>query len=84
MKQTYHVVASLMAVTIAMLWTAPGQGQSTTSAPFQIVEATIDDTHMASRSGHSRCHHGVQATVWRCRIANHRLKTDPNISNIFG
>jgi hypothetical protein len=63
MKQKYHVVASLMALTIAMLWTGPGQGQSTTSAPFQIVEATIDDIHMASRSGHSRCHHGASHSV---------------------
>ena len=47
MKEKFHVVAGLMTVAISMLWAGPGQGQNTTSAPFQIVEATIDDIHMA-------------------------------------
>ena len=49
MKQKSHVAASLMAVAILMLWAAPGQCQNTTSAPFQIVEATIDDKTLRCR-----------------------------------
>jgi hypothetical protein len=48
-KQKYHLVASSMALTISTRWAGPGQGQNTTR--FQIVEATIDDIHMAFRSG---------------------------------
>ena len=49
MKQKLIVKASLIAVAIAMLSTGSAQAQNT--APFQIVETTIDDIHMAFRSG---------------------------------
>jgi amidase len=80
MKQKFHVVASLMAVAILMLWAAPGQCQNTTSAPFQIVEATIDDIHTAFRSGRLTARQLVQGYLDRINTYD---KQGPNINSII-
>jgi Asp-tRNA(Asn)/Glu-tRNA(Gln) amidotransferase A subunit family amidase len=80
MKEKFHVVASLMTVAISMLWAGPGQGQNTTSAPFQIVEATIDDIHMAFRSGRLTARELVQGYLDRINAYD---KQGPNINSII-
>src|SRR5262249_10188611 len=49
MKQNIHVMASSMALAVTLLSAGSAKAQNT--APFQIVETTIDDIHMAFRSG---------------------------------
>ena len=80
MKEKFHVVASLMTVAISMLWAGPGQGQNTTSAPFQIVEATIDDIHMAFRSGGLTARQLAQGYLDRINAYD---KQGPNINSII-
>jgi Asp-tRNA(Asn)/Glu-tRNA(Gln) amidotransferase A subunit family amidase len=80
MKEKFHVVAGLMTVAISMLWAGPGQGQNTTSAPFQIVEATIDDVHTAFRSGRLTARQLVQGYLDRINAYD---KQGPNINSII-
>jgi type II secretory pathway component PulL len=48
-----NIQATGIAMVVAMAMSVPeaAQAQNTGSAPFQIVEASIDDIHMALRSG---------------------------------
>ena len=62
MKQQVVLVVGLMAVALSMLCVGPVQAQNATAATFQIVEATIDDIHMAFRSN------GLRAS--RCSACN--------------
>jgi amidase len=80
MKEKFHVVAGLMTVAISMLSVGPGQGQNTTSAPFQIVEATIDDIHMAFRSGRLTARQLMQGYLDRINAYD---KQGPNINSII-
>jgi amidase len=80
MKQKFHVVASLMAVAISMLWAGHGQGQNATLSPFQIVEATIDDIHMAFRSGGLTARQLVQGYLDRINAYD---RQGPNINSII-
>src|SRR5215471_19541792 len=80
MKEKFHVVASVMTVAISMISAGPGQGQNTTSAPFQIVEATIDDIHMAFRSGRLTARQLVQGYLDRINAYD---KEGPNINSII-
>jgi len=47
MKRGIHA----MAIAIAISSTGPSQAQTPSASPFQIVETSIDDIHMAFRSG---------------------------------
>jgi hypothetical protein len=80
MKQKFHVMASSMAVAISMLCGGPAHAQNTTAVPFQIVEATIDDIHMAFRSGRLTARQLVQAYLDRINAYD---KQGPNINSII-
>ena len=59
---------------------APAHAQNTASAPFQIVEATIDDIHMAFRSGRLTARQLVQGYLDRITAYD---KQGPNINSII-
>ncbi|HKD27030.1 MAG TPA: amidase family protein [Xanthobacteraceae bacterium] len=75
MKHKLHVIASLLALCVA-----PTHAQNTASAPFQIVEATIDDIHMAFRSGRLTARQLVQGYLDRITAYD---KQGPNINSII-
>jgi amidase len=75
MKYKLHVITSLLALCVA-----PAHAQNTASAPFQIVEATIDDIHMAFRSGRLTARQLVQGYLDRI---NAHDKQGPNINSII-
>src|SRR5262245_15818959 len=77
-KQKLIVKASLIAVAIAMLSTGSAQAQNT--APFQIVETTIDDIHMAFRSGRLTARQLVQSYLDRINAYD---KQGPTINSII-
>jgi amidase len=78
MKRSFHVVVSLLAVMIALSCLGPARAQSV--APFQIVEATIDDIHMAFRSGRLTAHQLVQGYLDRINAYD---KQGPNINSVI-
>jgi amidase len=78
MKQRFHVVVSLLPMMIALLCLGPAQAQDT--APFQIVEATIDDIHTAFRSGRLTARQLVQGYLNRINAYD---KQGPNINSII-
>src|SRR5262249_21443746 len=80
MNQKIHVMVSLMAVAISMLRAAPAHAQNTTAAPFQMVERTIDDIHMAFRSGRLTARELVQGYLDRIKAYD---KQGPNINSII-
>ena len=61
MKQGIHA----MAIAIAVSFTGPAQAQTTSTSPFQIVEASIDDIHTAFRSGRLTARQLVQGYLDR-------------------
>lgn len=73
MKQRFHVVMSF-----ALLCAGPADAQN--AAPFQIVEATIDDIHMAFRSGRLTTRELVQGYLDRINTYD---KKGPNINSII-
>src|SRR5215475_5405339 len=75
MKHQLHVIASLVA-----LCAAPAHAQDMAGAPFQIVEATIDDIHTAFRSGRLTARQLVQGYLNRINAYD---KTGPNINSII-
>src|SRR6266849_5289785 len=75
MKHKLHVIASLMALCVA-----PAHAQNTAGAPFQIVEATIDDIHMAFRSGRLTARQLVQGYLDRINAYD---RQGPNINSII-
>jgi amidase len=75
MKYKLHVITSLLALCVT-----PAHAQNTASAPFQIVEATIDDIHMAFRSGRLTARQLVQGYLDRI---NAHDKQGPNINSII-
>src|SRR5215470_17877285 len=75
MKHKLHVIASLLA-----LYVAPAHAQNTASAPFRIVEATIDDIHMAFRSGRLTARQLVQGYLDRINAYD---KQGPSINCII-
>src|SRR6516165_3530571 len=75
MKQGFHA----MAVAI-MLCAGPAHAQNTTAPPFQIMEATIDDIHMAFRSGRLTARQLVQGYLDRINAYD---KQGPNINSII-
>src|SRR5215475_7778048 len=75
MKHKLHVIASLLALCVA-----PAHAQNTTAAPFQIVETTVDDIHMAFRSGKLTARELVQGYLDRINAYD---KQGPNINSII-
>ena len=75
MKHKLHVIASLM-----VLCVAPAHAQNAAGAPFQIVEATIDDIHTAFRSGRLTARQLVQGYLDRIDAYD---KQGPNINSII-
>jgi len=80
MKRKIDVMVSLMAVAMSMLCAGRAHAQNTTAAPFQIVEATIDDIHMAFRSGTLTARQLVQGYLDRINAYD---KQGPNINSII-
>src|SRR5262249_30667524 len=80
MKQKIYVMASLMAVAISMVCAGPAHAQNAAAAPFQIVETTIDDIHMAFRSGTLTARQLVQGYLDRINAYD---KQGPNINSII-
>ena len=76
MKQGFHA----MAVAISMLCAGPAHAQNTTAPPFQVMEATIDDIHMAFRSGRLTARQLVQGYLDRINAYD---KQGPNINSII-
>jgi amidase len=75
MKHMFYAIASLMA-----LCAAPAYAQNGTTSSFQIVEATIDDIHMAIRSGRLTAHQLVQGYLDRINAYD---KQGPTINSII-
>src|SRR5215470_11116663 len=80
MKQKIQVMVSLVVVAISVLCGGPARAQNTTAAPFQIVEATIDDIHMAFRFGTLSARQLVQSYLDRIDAYD---KQGPNINSII-
>src|SRR5499426_2475111 len=78
MKQNIHVMASSMALAVALLSAGSAQAQNT--APFQIVETTIDDIHMAFRAGRLTARQLVQGYLDRIAAYD---KRGPTINSII-
>src|SRR5580700_4969868 len=76
MKQGIHAIA----IAIAMSCTAPAQAQTTSAAPFQIMEASIEDIHTALRSGRLTARQLVQGYLDRINAYD---KQGPNINSII-
>src|SRR3954471_5696641 len=76
MKQGIHA----MAIAIAVSLTGPAQAQTTSASPFQIVEASIDDIHMAIRSGRLTARQLVQGYLDRIKAYD---KQGPNINSVI-
>src|SRR4051794_31614888 len=76
MKQGIHA----MAIAIAVSFTTPAQAQTTNASPFQIVEASIDDIHMAFRSGRLTARQLVQGYLDRIAAYD---KQGPNINSVI-
>jgi Asp-tRNA(Asn)/Glu-tRNA(Gln) amidotransferase A subunit family amidase len=72
------MIMSLLPATIALLGAGPADAQNT--PPFQIVEATIDDIHMAFRSGKLTARQLVQGYLDRINAYD---KQGPNINSII-
>jgi len=79
MKRKIDVMVSLMAVAMSMPCPGRAHAQNATAAPFQIVEATIDDIHMAFRSGTLTARQLVQGYLDRINAYD---KQGPNINSI--
>jgi hypothetical protein len=76
MRQGIHA----MAIAIAMSCTAPAQAQTTSAAPFQVVEASIEDIHTAFRSGRLTARQLVQGYLDRINAYD---KQGPNINSVI-
>jgi amidase len=80
MKQRIRSMARATAVVIAIVSAGPAQAQTTGSPPFQIVEASIDDIHMALRSGRLTARQLVQSYLDRINAYD---KQGPNINSVI-
>jgi hypothetical protein len=78
MKQTVHAICCALAV--AVLCAGAAQAQNTAAPPFQIVETTIDDIHMAFRSGRLTVRQLVQHYLDRIDAYD---KKGPNINSVI-
>jgi amidase len=78
MKQGLGALARATAVAITMLGVCAAQAQTTKS--FEIVEATIDDIHMAMRAGRLTARQLVQSYLDRINAYD---KQGPNINSVI-
>src|SRR4029450_11905888 len=77
--KTLAVKATLIAMAVAM-GADSVHAQSATTAPFQIVEATIDDIHMAMRAGTPTARQLLQGYLDRINAYD---KQGPTINSII-
>src|SRR5262245_51587209 len=73
-------VIGAMAIALAISCAAPAQAQNTSTSPFQIVDASIDDSHMAFRSGRLTARQLVQSYLDRINAYD---KQGPNINSVI-
>ncbi len=78
MKQGFGALARATAVAITMLGACAAQAQNT--KPFEIVEATIDDIHMAMRAGRLTARQLVQGYLDRINALD---KQGPTINSVI-
>src|ERR1700726_4498333 len=76
MKQGIHA----MAIALAMSCAAPTQAQTPSAAPFQIMEASIEDIHTAFRSRRLTARQLVQGYLDRISAYD---KQGPNINSVM-
>src|SRR5436190_5246688 len=76
MRQRIHPFA----VAIAISCLGPAEAQTTSAPPFQIVETSIDDIHMAFRSGRLTARQLVQSYLDRIKAYD---KQGPNINSVI-
>jgi Asp-tRNA(Asn)/Glu-tRNA(Gln) amidotransferase A subunit family amidase len=76
MRQRIHPFA----VALAISCVGPAQAQTTSASPFQIVETSIDDIHMAFRSGRLTARQLVQSYLDRINAYD---KQGPTINSII-
>src|ERR1700733_3459809 len=76
MKQVIHAVA----IALAMSCAAPTQAQTPSAAPFQIVEASIEDIHTAFRAGRLTARQLVQGYLDRINAYD---KQGPTINSVI-
>src|SRR4051794_13752137 len=80
MNRNLQTMEIAMVVAMAMSGSGPSQAQSTGAAPFQIVEASIDDIHMAFRSGRLTARQLVQGYLDRINAYD---KAGPTINSVI-
>jgi len=68
------------AIVIAIAYAGPAPAQTTSSPAFQVVEATIDDIHMAFRSGRLTARQLVQSYLDRINAYD---KQGPTINSVI-
>src|SRR5882672_7558744 len=80
MNRNLHATGIAMVVAMTMSVPEAAQAQSTGTAPFQIVEASIDDIHMAFRSGRLTARQLVQGYLDRIAAYD---KQGPTINSVI-
>jgi amidase len=80
MIQGIRAMASAITVAAAISCAGPAPAQTTSNSPFQIVEASIDDIHMAFRSGRLTARQLVQHYLDRIDAYD---KQGPNINSVI-
>jgi amidase len=82
MRRWNDWLAAAAALAVSLAASAPGHAQSgnTMAAPFQIMEATIDDIQAAYRSGRLTARALVEAYLERIAAYD---KSGPNINSII-
>src|SRR5947199_7926400 len=78
MNQATH--ASAAAIAIGLSCATPAPAQTTSAAPFPVVEASIDGIHMAFRSGRLTARQLVQSYLDRINAYD---KQGPNINSVI-
>src|SRR5262249_20559290 len=81
-KLMHHTMASLAATAISVICVtiAHAQGQMNQTAPFQIVETSIDDIHAAFKSGRLTARQLVQGYLDRINAYD---KQGPTINSVI-
>jgi len=80
MNRNLHATGIAMVVAMAISVPEAAQAQRTGTAPFQIVEASIDDIHMAFRSGRLTARQLVQGYLDRIAAYD---KAGPTINSVI-
>jgi Asp-tRNA(Asn)/Glu-tRNA(Gln) amidotransferase A subunit family amidase len=80
MREECYAMLSAMTLMMSTLSVGAAHAQSTSAVPFQLAEATIDDIHMAMRSGRLSARQLVQGYLDRIDAYD---KQGPNINSII-